>query len=240
MAVGRIERERHILVQTIALRTVLVLAPDHGALNTECRLALFHADNGNTALVTRGTAAVPVKGAGGLGFIDAALGVGRAHGVAVLCRDAERLQYAVEVVFVRHPLIAARVLLGERGRDLFPVPALRFEQGLVVIARERGGLIVLHQRALATALTAGADLQRFRCRGFDHERLIVPARAICSGYRLRHGHGTDVACIVAVVFKDIGGRFLNDSVPSRGDAAVHTERGGNASYCAVVSVESAV
>ena len=52
----------------------------------------------------------------------------------------------------------------------------RHEYRLVIVAAQRGGFIILDQRALASALTAGADLQRLG--RLHHKRLVVPAHAV--------------------------------------------------------------
>ena len=44
------------------------------------------------------------------------------HAVAIFGRDTESLQDAVEVVLVRHPLIASGIVCRERGRSLLTVP----------------------------------------------------------------------------------------------------------------------
>ena len=93
--------------------------------------------------------------------------VGGLHCVGVFGTDAEGLKDTVEVVFVRHPLTAASVLLREGRRDLTAVPGTRLEKGLVIIARERCRLVRLNERTLAAAFTAGAD--------FQNERYIVAA-----------------------------------------------------------------
>ena len=78
VSVHGIERERNILVDAIALGTVLVLATDHGTLNG---VAL---NNSNAALVAGGIAAVAVKRPCGFRFVDAAVGIVRLHCVGVL------------------------------------------------------------------------------------------------------------------------------------------------------------
>lgn len=55
---------------------------------------------------------------------------------------------------------------------MLSVPALRHENRLVVIGSESRGHIVLDECALAAALFATADFQRFRRT--HHERLIFP------------------------------------------------------------------
>ena len=108
VAVYGIECERYILVDAVALGTVLVLSTDHGALNG---VALH---NGNAALVAGGIAAVAVKRPCGFRFVDAAVGIVRLHGIGVLGADAKRLKNTGEIVLVRHSLTATRILLGER------------------------------------------------------------------------------------------------------------------------------
>ena len=156
MAVNGVKCKADILVDAVTLGTVFVLTADHGALQHKgllfrpcvgahhsgavaqvtnlIPLILRESDNGNSALIAGGVAAVAVKRPCGFGFVDAAVRIIRLHGIGVLGGDPEGLKDAGKIVLVRHPLVSACVLLGERRRNLSAVPAARLEQRLVVVA----------------------------------------------------------------------------------------------------------
>src|SRR5699024_6537353 len=95
------------------------------------------------------------------------VGIVRQHGVALLGADAVNLDRQFIASGLAHIVGVQRI----RYIGWFPLLPLirsvgagalheRHEYRLVVIAPQRGGFILLDQRALAAAFTAGADLQR--------------------------------------------------------------------------------
>ena len=112
MAVGRIQRKGHILIDTAALRSVLILPADHAALQdigllfhsrfrrkcagliSKCPylvpLVLRESNNGDPPLVASRIPAIGIQCPAGLRFIKPCLRIIGFHGVAVLGTDAER------------------------------------------------------------------------------------------------------------------------------------------------------
>ena len=78
----------------------------------------------------------------------------------------------------------------------------RNEKRLVVVASERGRLVVLDERTLAAAFASAAYLQRLG--RFHHEGLIIAAGSVGGHDRWSDIDGTGVACILAVVFVNSG------------------------------------
>ena len=75
VSVHGIERKRDLLVDTVTLRTVFVLTTNHGALNG---IALHNSD---AALIAGGVTVVAIERPCGFGFVDAAAGIIRLHGI---------------------------------------------------------------------------------------------------------------------------------------------------------------
>ena len=76
----------------------------------------------------------------------------------------------------------------------------RHKQRLVIVAAQSGRFIILDQRALAAALTAGADLQRLR--RLHYKGLVVPAHTISGIDRGRCLQRADVSGVLAMVLID--------------------------------------
>ena len=197
MAVGSVQGKGHILIHAAAMGTVLVRPADHGTLQGH---------HSHAALVAGRISAVRIQASGSFRFVEAALGILGFHGVAVLGADAVNLDrqfiapdlaHIVGVQRVRHiegfPLLT---LIGRVGTCAFHE---RHEHRLVVVAAQRGGLVILDQRAFAAALTAGADLQRLR--RLHYKGLVVPAHAVGGvdrGSRLQRAGVSGVLAMVLI------------------------------------------
>ena len=91
MAVGSIQREGHILVDTAALGTIFVGSAYHGAL---------HSHHSHAALVAGGIAAVCIQAAGSIRFIKSTVRIVRLHGMALFGADAVDLRHKYRLVIV--------------------------------------------------------------------------------------------------------------------------------------------
>ena len=76
MTVDRIESKTDILIDAIALGTILIDATDHRTLDG----ITFH--HSNAALVTAGVTAVAVKCTGSVGFVNPTVRIGGFHSIA--------------------------------------------------------------------------------------------------------------------------------------------------------------
>ena len=198
MAVGSVQGKGHILIHAAALGTVLVRPANHGTLQGH---------HSHTALVAGGIASVRIQASGSFRFVEAALRILGFHGVAVLGADAIHfdsqfitpgLAHIAGIQRVRHiggfPLLS---FIGSVGTGTFHE---RHEHRLVVVAAQRGGLVILDQRAFAAALTAGADLQRLR--RLHYKGLVVPAHAVGGVDRGRCFQRSGVSGVLAMVLID--------------------------------------
>ena len=197
MAVDNVQRKGHILIHAAALGTVLVRPANHGTLQGH---------HSHSALVAGRIATVRIQASGSFRFVEAALGILGFHGVAVLGADAVNLDrqfiapdlaHIVGVQRVRH--IGGFPLLPLCGRVWPGAFHERHEYRLVIVAAQRGGFIILDQRALAAALTAGADLQRLR--RLHYKGLVVPAHAVGGvdrGSRLQRAGVSGVLAMVLI------------------------------------------
>ena len=77
---------------------------------------------------------------------------------------------------------------------------LRYKHRLVIVTAQRGRFIILDQRALAAAITAGAYLQRLGC--LHHEGLIIAAHTVGGVDRGSCLQRTGVSGVLAMVLID--------------------------------------
>ena len=139
MAVDRVQCERDILVHAVALGTVLILPPDHGALDG----VAFH--HGDAALVAAGVPAVGVQRPGGVRLVDPAVGIVRHHGVGRLGADAVGFRH-------EHRLV---VIAGQsRGLVLLDERTLAAALAAGADLQRLGRVLVLHDEGLVVAAHA--------------------------------------------------------------------------------------
>lgn len=115
MTVSGIERKTHILRNPASLRSVLLLSPDHRALD---------GDDRNAALTTRGISTVLIYCPRLLRFVDAGVRIVRFHGIGLEQGDAVCLY----VLQYKRLIVAARSIVAKHGRTDFQrtvVPRIR-------------------------------------------------------------------------------------------------------------------
>ena len=195
MVVRGVQREGNILIHPAALRPVLIVPADHGAL---------HRHHRNTALVAGGISAVPIQSPGSICLIKSAVGIIRLHGIAVFRADAVCLHHQFIAAALTHIKGVQRVchLPVLPGRRIpFVVGAVplaeRHEHRLVIVAGESCGFVILYDRPFAAALTAGADFQRLG--RFHHERLVIAAHAVGGADRRRRFQRPRISRILRMV-----------------------------------------